>query len=78
MRLPGFDQVKQDPVLYTHASRILHQESNPGNARALIQQHGNRQIWLNPPPLPLDTIEMDKVFEQPYQRRPHPSYGFLM
>ncbi len=75
VRLPGFDQVKQDPVLYTHTSRILHQESNPGNARALIQQHGNRQVWLNPPPLPLETTEMDKVFEQPYQRRPHPSYG---
>lgn len=75
IRLPSFEQVKQDPVLYAHASRVLHQESNPGNARALIQRHGNREVWLNPPPLPLKTPEMDKVFELPYQRVPHPAYG---
>ena len=75
VRLPGFDQVKKDPVLYAHASRVLHQEANPGNARALVQQHANRQLWLNPPPLPLETTEMDRVFEQPYQRVPHPIYG---
>ncbi len=75
VRLPGFDQVKKDPALYAHASRVLHLESNPHNARSMIQQHGNQQLWLNPPPLPLETSEMDKVFEQPYQRVPHPSYG---
>ena len=75
VRIPAFEQVRDDPVLYAHASRILHLESNPGNARALVQQHGNRQVWINPPPLPLRTPEMDKVFELPYQRVPHPAYG---
>jgi len=75
VRLPGYDQVKKDPVLYAHTSRVLHLESNPGNARALIQHHGNREVWLNPPPIPLETAEMDRVFEHPYQRVPHPSYG---
>ncbi len=75
VRLPHYEAVREDAVLYAHASRILHLESNPGNARALIQQHGPHQVWINPPPLPLQTSEMDRVFELPYQRVPHPSYG---
>ncbi len=75
IRLPGFEEVKMDPVLYAHASRVLHQETNPGNARALIQNHGNREVWLNPPPIPLSTEEMDRVYGLPYSRLPHPLYG---
>lgn len=75
IRLPAFEQVVDDPVMYAHASRILHLEANPGNARALVQCHGNVDVWLNPPPIPLTTREMDQVYELPYQRRPHPFYG---
>jgi uncharacterized radical SAM protein YgiQ len=75
IRLPSFEQVADDPVLYAHASRILHMESNPGNARALVQRHGDGDVWLNPPPIPLTTQEMDWVYELPYRRRPHPVYG---
>lgn len=75
IRLPDYQQVRADPVLYAHASRILHTESNPGNARALVQRHGDRDVWLNPPPIPLNTKEMDRLYELPFTRRPHPSYG---
>ena len=75
IRLPAFEQVNTDPVLYAHTSRIVHLESNPGNARALVQRHGDVDVWLNPPPLPLTTPEMDAIYELPYKRRPHPSYG---
>ena len=75
IRMPSFEQVANDPVLYAHASRILHLEANPGNARALVQRHGDMDVWLNPPPIPLLTREMDWVYELPYQRRPHPFYG---
>jgi len=75
VRLPSYEQVLADPVLYAHASRTFHVESNPGNARALIQAHGERDVWLNPPPIPLTTPEMDGVFAAPFQRQPHPSYG---
>jgi uncharacterized radical SAM protein YgiQ len=75
IRMPSHEQVERDPVLYAHASRILHLESNPGNARALVQRHGDVDVWLNPPPLPLSTREMDQVYELPYARRPHPVYG---
>ena len=75
VRLPSFEAVRGDPVLYAHASRVLHLETNPGNARALVQRHGDRDIWLNPPPLPLHTKEFDRVYELPYTRLPHPAYG---
>jgi uncharacterized radical SAM protein YgiQ len=79
IRLPSCEAVKDDPVLYAHAARVFHLESNPGNARALVQRHGAgpgaREVWLNPPPLPLTTAEMDFVYGLPYARRPHPAYG---
>ena len=79
IRLPSYEQVRDDPVLYAHASRCFHLESNPGNARALIQAYGEgasrRDLWLNPPPIPLTTEEMDHVFGLPYARAPHPAYG---
>ncbi|MGI4845119.1 MAG: YgiQ family radical SAM protein [Janthinobacterium lividum] len=75
VRLPSFETVSEDPVMYAHASRVFHLESNPGNARALVQQHGDRDVWLNAPPLPLAMDEMDNVYDLPYARAPHPSYG---
>lgn len=75
IRLPAYDAVKSDPVLYAHANRVLHLETNPGNARALVQAHGERDVWLTAPPIPLTTAEMDHVFGLPYARAPHPSYG---
>jgi uncharacterized radical SAM protein YgiQ len=74
IRLPSFEQVSRDPTLYAHASRILHREANPGNARALIQRHGAIEVWVNPPPIPLTSTEMDTLYELPFQRIPHPSY----
>jgi uncharacterized radical SAM protein YgiQ len=74
IRLPSFERVKEDPVRYAHANRVLHLETNPGNARALVQRHGDRDIWINPPPIPLTTEEMDYVFDLPYARTPHPAY----
>jgi len=75
IRLPSYEAVKADPVLYAHASRLMHLETNPGNARALVQKHGARDVWLNPPAIPLTTAEMDAVFDLPYSRTPHVSYG---
>ncbi len=75
VRLPSYEEVSKDPVLYAHASRVLHLEANPGNARALVQRHADREVWLNPPPIPLTTKEMDYVYDLPYARKPHPAYG---
>jgi uncharacterized radical SAM protein YgiQ len=75
IRLPSCEQVEQDKEAYARASRVLHREANPGNARPLVQRHGDRDLWLNPPPIPLTSDEMDAVYDLPYARAPHPSYG---
>ncbi|MGC4010348.1 MAG: YgiQ family radical SAM protein [Pseudomonas sp.] len=75
IRLPSFEKVRSDAVLYAHANRVLHLETNPGNARALVQKHGEVDVWFNPPPIPMSTEEMDYVFGMPYARVPHPEYG---
>ena len=74
IRLPSFEKVRNDAVLYAHANRVLHMETNPGNARALVQKHGDVDLWMNAPPIPLSTEEMDYVFGLPYARVPHPAY----
>jgi len=75
IRIPSFEKVKNDRALYSHASRVLHLESNPQNARTIVQKHGTREVWINPPPIPLETEELDSVFDLPYSRLPHPHYG---
>ncbi len=75
IRMPSYEQVRDDEILYAHASRILHLEANPGNARALVQRHGKSELWINPPPIPLTMKEMDALYELPFQRVPHPAYG---
>jgi len=75
IRLPSYNKVLNDSALYAHASRVLHQEANPFNAKALVQRHGTQDVWVNPPPIPLETDEMDWIFDLPYKRKPHPSYG---
>jgi uncharacterized radical SAM protein YgiQ len=75
IRMPAFEQVEKEPEAYARASRVLHRESNPGNARPLVQRHGDRELWVTAPPIPLTTPEMDGVYDLPYARAPHPSYG---
>lgn len=75
IRLPSFEDVTETAALYAHASRILHLETNPFNARPMVQQHGDLDVWINPPPIPLSTKEMDAVYALPFERAPHPSYG---
>ncbi|MGO9430240.1 YgiQ family radical SAM protein, partial [Rhodoblastus sp.] len=74
VRLPAYEQVVGEAESYARASRVLHKESNPGNARPLVQKHGDRNVWLTAPPIPLTTPEMDAVYGLPYARAPHPTY----
>lgn len=74
IRLPAYEQVVDNAVLYAHASRTFHAEMNPDNGRMMVQQHGNRDVVHNRPALPLTTDELDAVFALPYSRLPHPSY----
>ncbi len=73
--LPSFEEVSADKHAFAEMTRSAHLETNPYNARRLLQFHGREAVVANPPSLPLSEAEMDRVYGLPYARRPHPSYG---
>jgi len=75
IQLPSFERVKENQIAYAQASRQVYLEKNPYNARILVQPHNHKDIWINPPPIPLATEELDYVYELPFSRLPHPGYG---
>jgi uncharacterized radical SAM protein YgiQ len=74
IRIPSFEEVASDKVRFAVATRHIHQETNPFNARRLLQAHGAQHVVQNAPQLPLSQAEMDAIYDLPYTRRPHPSY----
>ena len=73
--LPSLEEVKGDPKAFALATRFVHHESNPFNSRRLVQAHGDRRVVQNPPSFPLSMEEMDTIYDLPYRRGAHPSYG---
>lgn len=73
--LPTFEEVKTDKVQFAKATRIIHHETNPLNARRLVQYHDRQAVVCNPPALPVTEADMDRIYGLPYTRRPHPMYG---
>jgi uncharacterized radical SAM protein YgiQ len=73
--LPSYEKVVEDKIAFCDLTRIAHQETNPYNARRLVQYHDREAVVVNPPALPLAQPEMDRIYGLPYTRRPHPSYG---
>jgi uncharacterized radical SAM protein YgiQ len=73
--LPSYEEVKSDKFAFARATRIIHQETNPHNARRLVQYHDRQAVVCNPPTLPISQDDMDRIYGLPYTRRPHPMYG---
>ncbi|MCI0682589.1 MAG: YgiQ family radical SAM protein [Gemmataceae bacterium] len=72
--LPSFDEVKSDKSKFIDATRVIHINTNPFNAKTLVQYHERQAVVVNPPALPIADAEMDKIYDLPYTRRPHPAY----
>jgi uncharacterized radical SAM protein YgiQ len=73
--LPSYEQVSSDKWSFAEMTKIAHNETNPYNAKVLVQYHDREAIVANPPAVPLSEIEMDRVYGLPFTRKPHPSYG---
>src|SRR5207237_10554985 len=73
--LPSFEEVKADKLTFAEATRLIHVNTNPFNAKTLVQFHDRQAVVVNPPGLPLSEQEMDQIYDLPYTRRPHPSYA---
>ena len=74
LTLPSFEAVSSSMTDYADATRVEYEEHDPVRGKALIQQHGNRYLIVNPPAMPLSTEELDFVAELPYTRQYHPMY----
>ncbi|MHC5540521.1 YgiQ family radical SAM protein, partial [Singulisphaera rosea] len=72
--LPSFEDVKSDKTKFARATRLIHQETNPLNAKRLVQFHDRQAVVVNPPCLPISQDDMDRVYGLPFTRRPHPMY----
>jgi uncharacterized radical SAM protein YgiQ len=72
--LPSYEEIKGDRHSFAKATRIIHQETNPLNAKMLVQYHDRQAVVVNPPGLPISEEDMDRVYGLPYTRRPHPMY----
>jgi uncharacterized radical SAM protein YgiQ len=72
--IPAFDEVKSDRFAFAEATRLIHVHTNPYNAATLVQFHDNQAVVCNPPTLPISDPTMDRIYDLPYTRRPHPSY----
>jgi uncharacterized radical SAM protein YgiQ len=72
--LPSFEEVKGDKHLFAEATRVIHINTNPYNAKTLVQYHERQAVVVNPPSLPVSEAVMDRIYDLPYNRRPHPSY----
>lgn len=72
--LPSFEEVKADKSRFALATKWIHQETNPLNARRLVQFHDRQAVVCNPPGLPVSEQDMDRIYGLPYTRRPHPMY----
>ena len=73
--LPSYEEVTKDKKAFAQMSRAFQFETNAHNGRPLLQVHGSEAVYFNSPGLPLDEAEMDGLYDLPFQRRPHPSYG---
>jgi uncharacterized radical SAM protein YgiQ len=73
--LPSYEEVKADRFAFARATRMIHQETNPHNAKTLLQRHDNQAAVVNPPWLPISQGRMDWIYGLPFTRRPHPMYG---
>ena len=74
LSLPTFEQVAADKPTFAEATRIIHNETNPYNAKRLVQFHDRQAVVANPPPFPISQASMDAIYTLPYTRLPHPSY----
>jgi uncharacterized radical SAM protein YgiQ len=72
--IPSLAEVCADKRAFSEATRKIHHETNPLNARRIVQWHNSRAVVQNPPDLPLTQQEMDRIYDLPYTRRPHPGY----
>ncbi|NJC89393.1 MAG: YgiQ family radical SAM protein [Desulfuromonas sp.] len=73
--LPAYEAVTADLAACNTAFRLAAHETSPFNGKPLAQQHGERWVVVNPPALPLNEQELDRIYALPFVKQPHPAYA---
>ncbi|MDI1435288.1 YgiQ family radical SAM protein [Polyangium sorediatum] len=73
--LPSYEEVVRDKEAFAEMSRRFQYETNPGNGRPLVQPHGEEAVYFNPPAIPLETKDMDELYDLPFARAAHFTYS---
>lgn len=73
--LPSFEEVSKDKRAFAEAFRLFYLEQNFADGMRLLQDQGPWLLVHNPPPPPILTEELDRIYALPYMRKAHPSYG---
>lgn len=74
LTLPSYEEVRESKKKFARAAYFIELESNPFNAKTLIQYHGSKAVVVNPPALPLSTEALDRLYELPFTKEPHFQY----
>ncbi len=74
IELPAFETVAQDKNAFIEMFHTFYRNTDPVSAKGLCQQHGDRWLVQNPPPLSETQDELDAVYALDYERAQHPFY----
>lgn len=72
--IPSFEEVKENKKKFNDALRLAYLEQDPVRGRTVIQPHALRYIIQLPCAKPLSSQDMDRIYELPFLKKPHPCY----
>lgn len=72
--LPSWEELQADSGLLLKITRVTEAQQTPYCGKRLVQLHGSRAVWMEPPAMPVDGPDLDALYEYPFQRLAHPSY----
>ena len=72
--LSSHEECLTDHKKFARNFMYIEEESNKMEARKLIQQVGDNKVVVNPPWPTFKEKEIDRVYDLPYTRLPHPRY----
>ena len=72
--LHSHEECLQNKKAQAENFRHIEEESNKIHANRIVQEVGRQVVVVNPPYPPMTTEELDRSYELPYTRLPHPKY----
>lgn len=72
--LPSWEELQADKTHLMRLTKVVEAQQTPYCGKRLVQMHGNRAVYMEPPAMPVDGPELDALYEYPFMRLAHPIY----